>query len=415
MGKAAGEIGWLMARTVCSPAADLPGLLLNALPPVSERCEARMTLIRGVLQGVPDSSSLLKKCKPQITAADFVRLLLLAPFRRSTWLLVDELEASDRVSYWNDVIPDFIRDVDDENPEAVERLLAAHRPRAAFACAHLKLETLGPDLLFRLLSAILQESGEPSSHYRLRHYDVEKAFHILDSSSALTLDQKASLEFSYIDALVSLGGNESYGIPNLEKYIEGNPGLFVQVLVWVYKRGDDGEDPSELRAPLQRVDDFARRGYTLLHTLGRIPGNNGLGELKAENLAEWIKTVRDSARELGRLDAADASIGRLLATAPDGADRAWPCEPVRQVMEDVRSKKMMSGARNGLYNSRGVVARGERGDQERELVAKYRGWAAALQYSHPFVATELLLRMAETYENEAKREDTEADIRVRLR
>jgi hypothetical protein len=45
----------------------------------------------------------------------------------------------------------------------------------------------------------------------------------------------------------------------------------------------------------------------------------------------------------------------------------------------------------------------------------YRGWTQALQYSHPFLASTLLMSMVKTYEHEASREDTEAEIRRRLR
>jgi addiction module HigA family antidote len=69
----------------------------------------------------------------------------------------------------------------------------------------------------------------------------------------------------------------------------------------------------------------------------------------------------------------------------------------------------------GVYNSRGVQVRGEGGDQERELAEKYRKWGQALQVSHPFVAAKLLMGLAQTYDHEASREDTEAGIRRRLR
>jgi hypothetical protein len=84
-------------------------------------------------------------------------------------------------------------------------------------------------------------------------------------------------------------------------------------------------------------------------------------------------------------------------------------------MEDIQSERMMEGAHTGVYNSRGVHWRGEGGDQEREIAAKYRKWGEALQFSHPFVASKLLMGLARTYENEASREDTEAGIRRRLR
>ena len=98
---------------------------------------------------------------------------------------------------------------------------------------------------------------------------------------------------------------------------------------------------------------------------------------------------------------------------PVGGDRGT-CEPVRDVMEDIQSESMMSGAHTGVYNSRGVHWRGEGGNQERELAQKYREWGKALQVSHPFVAARLLMGLAKTYDNEASREDTEAQIRRRL-
>lgn len=74
----------------------------------------------------------------------------------------------------------------------------------------------------------------------------------------------------------------------------------------------------------------------------------------------------------------------------------------------------MRGAHTGVYNSRGVHWRGEGGEQERVLAEKYRGWGRELQISHPFVASKLLIALAKTYDYEAKREDTEADIQRRL-
>ena len=119
--------------------------------------------------------------------------------------------------------------------------------------------------------------------------------------------------------------------------------------------------------------------------------------------------------ELSRADIADLCIGKMLANAPVGKDGVWPCEPVREVMEDIQSESMMEGAHNGVYNSRGVQWRGEGGDQERELAEKYRKWGQALQISHPYVSSKLLMALARTYEHEANREDTEAGIRRRLR
>jgi hypothetical protein len=83
-------------------------------------------------------------------------------------------------------------------------------------------------------------------------------------------------------------------------------------------------------------------------------------------------------------------------------------------MEATQSAGMMSGAHTGVYNARGVHARGEGGEQERELAEKYRKWGLALEFSHPYVSANLLMALAVTYEREGRREDTAAGTRRRV-
>jgi hypothetical protein len=45
--------------------------------------------------------------------------------------------------------------------------------------------------------------------------------------------------------------------------------------------------------------------------------------------------VRGASAELGRADIADLCIGKMLANASVGKDGIWPCEPVREVMEEI--------------------------------------------------------------------------------
>jgi len=417
MGKAAAVIGLLMMERVL-PESQKVEFLVGAFPS-GANAEAwdRKNLVLGGLRSIQAEGhriALLKKAKKRLSEADFGRMLLLAPFRSSTWLLVDKLAQQHKDAYWREVGPDWIHDSDEENSEAVERLLAARRPRAAFAGARFKLETLAPELLHRLMSEIVKDGDDQAGHYQLEQYYIEKAFRLLDENAQLTLDQKASLEFAYVDALSRPWAREGFGIPNLEKYVEAHPEFFVQAVVWAYKRKADGEDPPEYKVDPKDVQHFAERGYKVLEALDRIPGHDDLGELKADRLLAWVKTVRDACEKLGRLDIADQCIGKLLSGAPEGADGVWPCEPVRQVMEEVHSKHLMRGAHTGLYNSRGATWRGEGGAQERELADKYRAWATALKFSHPYVSSQLLMDMVKTYEQEADREDTEAGIRRRM-
>lgn len=352
----------------------------------------------------------------KITEEEMLRFLLLSPYRGSTWEMVEQLSTESRSRYWVEVVPQFVVDSSEENNESVRRLLAVERPRAAFASMHFKLEELHPRLLVQVLSAMAKNSSDETGDYQLHDYDVQRAFLLLGRNSELTLEEKAGLEFAYLEVLArSLRGGGEQQIPNLERYIEAHPELFVQAVVWAYKRNDGGEDPREFCVTEGR-EHLARRGYRLLEAIERIPGQDKASkEEQHGKLAEWISSVRRACAELERAEIADVCIGKLLSNAPAGEDGVWPNEAVRDVMEDLRSDDISSGAHTGLYNARGAHWRGEGGNQERELAARYRTWADALRFTHPFVSSSLLMSMVDTYEREAERQDTDAGVRRRLR
>jgi addiction module HigA family antidote len=421
-GNASWQIGVHAARDLLSE-EELQELVRLALRTVLEDKEVAYpykNLIAGAVRAIADEDKrerILKAVAADLADEDMARVLVLAPFGRSTWKLVDALSEAAQVRYWREVVPDWIQDSDEENNEGVEHLLKAGRPRAAFACIRFHPEKLDAQVLFRLLSEMAAGANDKSGEYMLAHHNVERAFKYLSASPVLTLDQKAGLEFAFLDVLARPWGNRSggNGIPNLERYIEDHPEVYVQAIAWTYMRKDAGADPAEFQVPQDRVKTIAERGYKLLEALQRIPGHDQFDELKADRLARWISSVRQRCTELSRAEIGDLCIGKLLAHAPVGQDGVWPCEPVRQVMEEIEAESMMQGARTGAYNSRGAHWRGEGGDQERELAHKYRKWGEALRLTHPYVSAKLLMELAKTYEHEANREDTEAGIRRRLR
>jgi addiction module HigA family antidote len=419
-GKASWVIGVLAASAVLSQ-RELQELLQLAFTPIlagSESVHSHRSLIAGALRAIvndDDREVVFKAVTAGLSEEDSVRLLILAPYRRSTWKLIDTLGEASQAQYWSEIAPDWIHCSNSENSESVERLLKAGRPRAAFSCTRLEPDKLDVQILFRVLSEMAQDSNDHTGHYQLEHYHIEKAFEHVNGSSILTLDQKAGLEFAYIEVLARpWERRRSYGVPNLERYVEAHPEFFVQAVAWTYKRKDGAADPAEFQFPPDRIKGMAEQGYKLLEAIERIPGHNDLGELEAPRLMNWIATVRRSCAELGRTDVADLCIGKVLSCAPVGEDGVWPCEPVRDAMEEIQSEYIMQGAHTGVYNSRGVHLQGEGGDQERELADKYRKWGQALKISHPFVSSNLLTKLVKTYELEASHQDTEAGVRRRL-
>ncbi|MGO9389135.1 MAG: addiction module antitoxin, partial [Rhodoblastus sp.] len=290
-GKAYRQIGWLAANDLLSE-AELQEFLLQAFRRILDAGSAPYPfegVIAGALLSIADDQKrerILKGVVRDFAEDVSARLLVLAPFRKSTWNLVDALGDVGQCSYWSRVVPDWIDQSDVENNEAVERLLKAGRPRAAFSCIRLRPERVDPTVLFRLLTEIAQGGKDQPGEDKLAEYDVEKAFKHIHGSTALTLDQMAALEFSYLEVLARPWDHRSdYGIPNLQRYIEAHPELFVQAIVWLYKRKDGAIDPAELKPPTDRAASMAERGYKLLEALDYIPGHNDLGELEANRLA----------------------------------------------------------------------------------------------------------------------------------
>lgn len=421
-GKASWQIGIHAAREVLAE-SDLVKLLQLAIARVIEGQDGTLAfrnIISGAVRAVSDDEKregILRAVAANRPAEEMARLLILAPWGRSTWTIVDTLPEAAREVYWRDVPADWIPDADEEVNEAVERLLKANRPRAAFACVRFHPEKLDAHVLFRLLSQVATNSDEKPGEYRLEEYSIKQAFKVLSASPSLKLEQKAGLEFAFIEVLARPWDKrlDGVGIPNLERYLQSHPEVYVQAISWAYKRSDKGIDPPEFQVPEDRIRAMAERGNKLIEGVQRIPGYDDLGELTADRLAKWITAVRQGAAELDRVAIADISIGKLLSYAPVGKDGVWPCEAVRTVLEDIQSDEIMDGAHTGVYNSRGMHWRGEGGDQERELAEKYRRWGQTLQASHPYVSSRLLMKLATTYQHQANSEDTEAGIRRRMR
>ncbi len=361
----------------------------------------RAELISDLVQGMDDAAA--------------VDVLLVAPFQSRTWRLVDRLGEVSRRRYWLEASPEHTQHYDDQTREGANGLIAVGRPRAAFSYIHGHLSSADPQFLASVLSAMGSPGNDAPGEYPLERYHIEKAFKKIGASAALSLDEKAILEYLYVEVLVGHGErNRAYGIPNLERYVEQHPELFVQAIVWRYKRDDRGEDPEGFRVQSSQEGEMAQRAYRLLDALHRLPGHDEHGVLSVNALLRWVADVRVKCTELCRRDHADREIGDLLSNASEGGDGVWPCEVVREVMEQVQSPELMRGAYIGRCNARGAHWRGEGGIQERELADQYRKWASALQSTHPFVASELLLAMAESYERQAEREDVNANVRRRL-
>lgn len=339
------------------------------------------------------------------------RLLKSSPFQHDTWVQVDAQGEAVREQYWREVNPDLVRRESPDLNEVIDRLLDARRPRAAFAAVRFAFKEVETTRLRRLLEDIGTCDAEPSGTYQIEAYYLSEALTILQSRVGVTDEEMARLEFRFVTALE----HETHGIPNLEKQLGKSPTLFVQLLALLYRRDDGGEDPPEWQVKdEEKSSALGTAVYRLLENVKRIPGTTEAGEIDEKALLAWVKETQSLAAKYGRADVGDLKIGRILSSpVPVGNDGVWPCEAVRNVMEECGTAEMAEGFQTGVYNSRGVHARGEGGEQERVLAEKYRNWSRKLRFDHPYVAT-TVEGVAESYDRQAGWQDSESAVRRRL-
>ena len=117
-----------------------------------------------------------------------------------------------------------------------------------------------------------------------------------------------------------------------------------------------------------------------------------------------------TSRHVRSAEIAEALFGQILANAPWDDDKKWPCQPVRDLLEELQSERVERNLGIRLYNLRGVTGRGLQGGgkQERELAEQYRASAAGFADSWP--QTEAVLRqLADRCDTKAREEENEAE------
>lgn len=409
---AAGTVGRYVASCIAgvTPQVDFIRHCLSLEGDLRSKTE---WCLQGFLWAIGDDSraGVLQAAAEELPAEDRMRLFVCAPFQGSTWRLLNSYGEDICAGYWKDVLPSWGRYSPSELTELIDCLLEARRPRATFHAVQMDFKNIETSRLKRLLRDVATVNIEPAGHFKLNSYHISEALDSLDGRAGVTSEEMAQLEFFFIDAL----DHSKHGIPNFENHIAQSPTLFVQVVAHAYRRSDEGEDPPEWR--IENSDQraaVASATYRLLGQLKRIPGTDENGRIEVAALTAWLAEVRRLCRDYARADIGDHCLGQLLTKAPMGENGIWPCEAVCEAMEEIASPKIGEGFHIGVRNSRGVHWRGEGGNQERELAAKYRAWAARLNFEYPYVGG-VLEGIAASYEREAAWEDSETRINKRLR
>lgn len=333
------------------------------------------------------------------------------PFDQRTWNFVAGLGESISTEYWRRV-QNFTPGLSARETEfAAKSLIAIGRPSSAIDLLATSIEGNGKPancVLIDLLEAALKTPRRPEDANMLDSYHLQIVIHKLQEASDVDENRLARLEWSLLPMLDEL----LFSPAVLHRLLSRDWSFFIEVLSLLYRPHHAPRPQSSQLEP--EPDELTRRqaerGWHLLRGWHRLPGTKADGTVDAALFRAWVKSARERAAQVDRLEACDLTLGELFALAPREPDGTWPSILVRDVIDEVESPALEQGFAIGVFNKRGVVTKslGEGGGQERELAAQYETYAKAHLNRWPRTAA-VLMRIVADYREQARREDSRVE------
>ena len=350
----------------------------------------------------------------QWSQAKTINLFVAFPQRRVTWDLLESFNREIPDGYWKQCEVRLFDLHAEDKIYAITQLLHVKRYFTALDTAALFAEEVPAKLIAELLrKAATEESAEDSQ--RFTTYDIEKLFEVLDKSDEIKEEEIAKLEWLYLPLLARVGSGRPPKM--LHRELSNNPEFFAEVIKCIYRPRNENKEEEEKKEeekslPQKLIEQRARRTWGLLHSWKTAPGSDSNGQMTYEKLKSWIDKARELCEKLDRKEGGDSHIGQVLAHTKTEDKDVLPPEPVCKIIDEIKSDDLDNGFSVGIYNKRGAVTKSpfDGGKQERVLAEQFRRYADKWSIRYPRTAA-ILTKIAEGYENEAKREDKEAERR----
>lgn len=232
-------------------------------------------------------------------------------------------------------------------------------------------------------------------------YELGKILDFLDKADDIDPSRVGRLELIFARLLT-----HNRKPKRLNRLIVEEPELFILLLKSVYRAEGADDAVADSGSTEQEQLPPAMVAYTVLNNLRSLPGESDGGMIDIGALLSWVSRGHELAKQARRAEAFEECLGEWFAYGPAGTDGIYPHEAVREVFQILESDDFERGFVIGVFNARGVFSKApdEGGAQERELAAKYEGFADALSTRWHRAAL-AMRRIGEDYVRNAERED----------
>ena len=319
---------------------------------------------------------------------------LATPSKQPAWERLINEETAVQAAYWKHLPISSTWDTLEQTTYAIRQFIKVNRSCDA---ADLRLCKDAPDeVVIEVLAALPYDLGTTvldRLNSTMLKYNIRKLLEKLDRSENVSDACIAKLEIP----LLPLLGERRHHLA-LHRQISRNPEFFADLIELLCKRADRQSEAVPDTEMMQNIGPFV---LDILRNIRVCPGAMDDGTIDSKALSAWVSQAQRLCKERGREGIGNEYIGQMLANAPAGIDGVWPCEPVRDFLENLRSRDIMVGIKVKIRNDRGVTIRGllDGGTQERSLAKKYREDAQSIA-RWPYTV-QMLKDIASNYEREA--------------
>lgn len=398
-----GVLGWVLGRSGLVEAEEDHVLHeLGSSDPKRRRVAAEYVAGRFWACGWTWADERLGANGPLQTPEQWANFFLNLPRRAETWDRLERLSEDTVSRYWRE-FPYLVEDPAGCLRAAEQLLIHGRAWRALDVVAHY-VEQVQPDA--ELVMSILEQARDtplnaPIDQFLL--YEIQQLLEYLEQAAEVDADRLARIELAFLP----LFRYEQRPFKALYHQLAVGPQFFIELVCLAYRASDE--------APRERSEHEqarARIAYNLLHSASEVPGTQDGDLLDPEKLTAWVEEVRQVLDERKRREVGDLCIGHLLSHAKSEADEVWPPKPIRALLEHLHSEEVERGMERAVYNARGATWRSltNGGAQERKLMEQYRAQAQAIQARWPRTA-DMLRRLAQSYEEEARMHDRQTELR----
>lgn len=165
-----------------------------------------------------------------------------------------------------------------------------------------------------------------------------------------------------------------------KKSLEVSPQPYADMVAIIYKK-DDGEVQQEKTYEDQIISNV----YSLFYDAKFCPAESE-GKVNKEKLFGWIAELKELLAKQKQASLFTYLLGRALANSPIGEDGYYPCESVREAIQEYGDECLENEYVISIFNQRGVFSP-TGGTAERELAKKYKRNADAMRTKYSKVAS----------------------------